>query len=443
MKKLISKISNIVGKGSAKFDQANSRHKKKIISRKQHNLSRQFISDNALKVLYRLHNAGFEAHIVGGGVRDILLGREPKDFDVVTDANPEEVKRLFRNCRLIGRRFRLAHVYFKSEIIEVATFRADNESHRDSRVSSHGVILRDNVYGSMDEDIWRRDFTVNALYYNIADFSVIDYSTGLKDLEKGIIRIMGNPKERFREDPVRILRAIRFAAKLGFTIHPKTLAPIPTSHELLSHISNARLFDESLKLFFAGYSQETFALLHRHDLLQYIFPLTDDYLKRHHQPSEASQFIATVLESTDERISTGKTVNPAFLYAAMLWYPLNEVCDQLQQGRMHVATAFDKAMQKVLSTQAQQTAIPKRLVSTMREIWEMQHLLIRRDKHRVNKLFYNPRFRAAYDFLLVRSETEPECKEAAHWWTTFVDSDEEQRHELVTQLKNKKRRRRR
>ncbi len=198
----------------------------RIVSRDEHSISRANISENALKVLYRLNKAGYEAYLVGGGVRDLLLGREPKDFDVATDASPEEVRKLFRNCRLIGRRFRLAHVHFGREIIEVATFRAAHEPESDGAVSENGMLLRDNVYGTLEEDAWRRDFTVNALYYNIRDFSVVDYTGGMADLQAGRLRIIGDPHERFREDPVRMLRAVRFAAKLGFRIDPESEAAI-------------------------------------------------------------------------------------------------------------------------------------------------------------------------------------------------------------------------
>src|SRR5690606_33324797 len=252
----------------------------KIIPRAEHPISRANISSNALKVLYRLKNAGYSAFIVGGGVRDLLLGRHPKDFDVVTDALPEEVDRLFRNCRLIGRRFRLAHVRFGRDVVEVATFRATGNGEDDARLHDEtGRILRDNVYGTIDEDVWRRDFTVNALYYNIADFTLWDYTTGLEDIKSRTLRLIGDPETRYREDPVRMLRAVRLAAKLDFTIAPGTAEPIPRLAPLLADVPPARLFDEVLKLFQSGHAVRSFDLLREHGLFGYLFPRTEEIFR--------------------------------------------------------------------------------------------------------------------------------------------------------------------
>lgn len=421
---------------------ASSMHcqEKKIIQRNQHTISRQLISEHAIKVLYRLHNAGYEAYIVGGGVRDLLLGREPKDFDVVTDAKPEQVKKLFRNCRLIGKRFRLAHVYFKGEIIEVATFRAAGQGEQIDGQSKHGVILRDNVYGTLDDDVWRRDFTVNAVYYNIADFSLVDYANGMQDLEQGIIRIIGDAKARYREDPVRILRAVRFAAKLGFIIHPDTQAPINEMSELLDHISNARLYDESLKLFLGGSSQQTFSLLRHYELLDYLFPMTEQILQDMQLHQLADSFLLRTFQNTDERLAQGKTVNPAFLFAALLWYPVQDLAQTYRGKQMRSWLAFDKAVADVLKLQCQHTAIPKRLLGMMREIWELQIFLERRDRRKIYRLLDNPRFRAAYDFLLLRGEVEPALAPAGQWWTDFLDGSESQRETLMAQLDTRKKR---
>ncbi|MGB5591837.1 MAG: polynucleotide adenylyltransferase PcnB, partial [Gammaproteobacteria bacterium] len=248
-----------------------------MVPRPDHNVSRSQISKNALRVLYRLKDAGYKAFLVGGGVRDLLLGREPKDFDIVTDALPDQVRSLFRNSRLIGRRFRLAHVHFGREIIEVATFRAAQDADvedLDRQTDSGGRILRDNVYGDIDEDVWRRDFTCNALYYNIADFSIWDYAGGVQDIEAGTMRLLGEPEARYREDPVRMLRAVRFAAKLGFRIDPASEAPLLELGELLAEVPAARLFDESIKLFLSGHAVQSYELLRRYNLFQHLFPAT-------------------------------------------------------------------------------------------------------------------------------------------------------------------------
>ena len=295
----------------------------KIIKRKQHRISRQQISPNALKVLYRLSKNGYSAYLVGGGVRDLLLGLEPKDFDIVTDAKPEQVKKLFKNALLIGKRFRIVHVRFRHEVIEVATFRqAAIIDSTQQMESAHGMLLRDNVYGSIDEDVWRRDFTINALYYNIKDFSIVDYTDGVDDLDHGVLRIIGDPQERLVEDPVRMLRAVRLACKLGFVIDEATAAPFKELASLLTHVSSARLFDESLKLFLSGNSADVFATLRQYQLFQQMYPLTEESLldvKRNHV---IDLFLLRLFTHTDERIALGKTVNPAYLFAGLLWYPI-------------------------------------------------------------------------------------------------------------------------
>ena len=293
-----------------------------IIPRPEHSISRAGISPNALKVLYRLKSAGFAAHLVGGGVRDLLLGREPKDFDVATDARPEEVHRLFRNCRLIGRRFRLAHVHFGPEIIEVATFRAAGVAEEvDEFHLDNGRIVRDNVYGNIEEDAWRRDFTVNALYYNVADFSVVDYTDGMTDLRQGVLRLIGDPERRYREDPVRMLRAVRFASKLGFRVEPQTEAPLFELGHLLADIPSSRLFEEVLKLFFGGVALQTFEQLRHYGLFGLLFPLTETSLSREEEHFPRT-LVSHALANTDERVADGLPVSPTFLFAALLWDPL-------------------------------------------------------------------------------------------------------------------------
>ncbi|MEX0448644.1 polynucleotide adenylyltransferase PcnB [Spiribacter sp. 221] len=396
-----------------------------IIPRDQHAISRSQISERALTVLYRLKNAGYGAYLVGGGVRDLSLGREPKDFDVATDATPDEVKALFRNCRLIGRRFRLAHVHWGPEIIEVATFRALSPPPADDdggdRVVEDGMILRDNIYGTIEEDALRRDFTINALYYNIADFSVVDYAGGMADLQAGRLRLIGDPAVRYREDPVRMLRAVRFAAKLGFTIDAGTAEPIPRMADLLDDIPPARLFDEVLKLFMAGQGVETFEALRQHGLFRYLFPASDTALDDD-EHGQLITFIARALESTDRRVNEERPVTPAFLFAALLW---PAILAQLPGGRLQPGVdreLFEQSVTEALERQLRQVAIPKRFAMPMREIWALQPRFDTRSEKKAKRLFSHPRFRAAYDFLLLRGEAGLVDRELADWWQEYTTS---------------------
>ncbi|WP_195759534.1 polynucleotide adenylyltransferase PcnB [Spiribacter sp. 2438] len=395
-----------------------------IVPRDQHIVSRSQISERALTVLYRLKNAGYGAYLVGGGVRDLSLGREPKDFDVATDATPDEVKALFRNCRLIGRRFRLAHVHWGPEIIEVATFRAlapSDDADEGERVLEDGMILRDNVYGTIEEDALRRDFTINALYYNIADFSVVDYTGGMADLKAGRLRLIGDPAVRYREDPVRMLRAVRFAAKLGFVIDPETALPIPRMADALDEIPPARLFDEVLKLFMAGQGVETFESLRQHGLFRYLFPATDTALDDD-EHGQFVTFVARALESTDRRVNEERPVTPAFLFAALIW---PAILAQLPKGRLSPdldRELVEQAITEALERQLRQVAIPKRFAMPMREIWALQPRFDTRSESRAKRLFSHPRFRAAYDFLLLRGEAGLVDPELADWWRAFTTS---------------------
>lgn len=427
-------------------DDQNSKRAPRIIPRSEHRISRANISDNALKVLYRLKSAGYEAYLVGGGVRDLSLGREPKDFDVATDARPEAVKDLFRNCRLIGRRFRLAHVHFGPEIIEVATFRALHDASGDAsedRVIEDGLIVRDNVYGTLEEDALRRDFTINALYYNIADFSVVDHAGGMEDLEAGLVRLIGEPEVRYREDPVRMLRALRFAVKLGLKIHPDTAAPISPMAELLQNIPSARLFEECLKLFFSGMALDGFEALRRFNLFGQLFPGVERALARDEHGS-STRFVSLALQSTDERIAEGKSVTPVFLFAALLWPAVRDAMQAYQeQEGMSELQALQAAGQDVLQEQVQRVGIPKRFSIPMREIWSMQPRLERRGGRRSSRLLGHPRFRAAYDFMLLRAEVGEVEPEIASWWTEFQAGSDEQRQVMSDQAAPPRKRRRR
>ncbi|MEZ5591079.1 MAG: polynucleotide adenylyltransferase PcnB [Gammaproteobacteria bacterium] len=419
-----------------------------VIPRADHTVSRSNISSGALKVLYRLHNAGYRACLVGGGVRDILLGREPKDFDVGTNATPEEIRKLFRNCRLIGRRFRLAHVQFGGEIIEVATFRALNgpdpglepEDSDDSAPVEAGLIRSDNVYGTIEEDAQRRDFTVNALYYDIADFSLLDYAGGLDDLQTGIIRVIGDPEVRYREDPVRMLRAVRFAAKLGFRLHPDTEAPIHKLAHLLRQVPSARLFDEILKLFISGYATQTFELLRLYGLFRHLMPLTERCLRKL-QAGFPRTLLIRALNNTDQRVLENKPVTPAFLYAALLWAPLCDRIEILKERGLSPQEALHQAADELIEQQNKHTSLPRRFSVPMREIWALQNRFERRSGKRAMAFLTHPRFRAAYDFMLLRAEAGEPVAELAQWWSEVQTLPEAEQANAFSAPKDPSRRR--
>jgi poly(A) polymerase len=394
-----------------------------ITPRAEHSISRRNISNGALRVLYRLNEAGYQAFLVGGAVRDLLLGGHPKDFDIATNATPEEVRGLFRNCRLIGRRFRLAHVVFGREIVEVATFRGTSDDGSGDRHLVDGRIVRDNVYGTIEEDALRRDFTVNALYYDIADFSVRDYVGGMADLQQHCLRLIGDPESRYREDPVRMLRAARLAAKLDFTIAPETAEPFARLGSLLSDAPPARLFDESLKLFLSGYGLASFHALQTHGLLEHVFPSTARSLKSEH----ADRFrvlLERTLASTDERVRADKPVTPAFLFAALLWEPVRAEAEAMIAEGSDAGVAWASASARIMSEQAQRVAIPRRFSGAIEEIWVLQPRFDQRVKKRAFRLLAHPRFRAAYDFLLLRSSESPALTELAEWWTAAQHMDQ-------------------
>jgi poly(A) polymerase len=416
-----------------------------IVSRSGHPISRANISPNALKVLYRLKDAGYQGHLVGGGVRDLLLGREPKDFDIATDAHPDEVRRLFGNCRLIGRRFRLAHVLFGREVIEVATFRALHDGGEQAGHARHiddeGRIVRDNVYGTIEEDAFRRDFTINALYYNIADFSVIDYAGGMDDLKAGMLRLIGDPETRFREDPVRMLRAVRFATKLGFRIHPDTEQPIRHLASMLGDIPPARLFDEMLKLFMAGNALANFEALRHYNLFGQLFPLTEQSLT-HEQGNFPLMLISRGMENTDLRIEQEKPVTPVFLFAVFLWQPVRERAARLQAEGQHPAQAMQHAGSQVIAEQGRVMAIPRRFSLPMREIWMLQLRLELAGGRRSQRVLSHPRFRAAYDFLLLRGAAGEIPMDICEWWTKYQDDQPKPQDKDAIQPVPGKRRRR-
>ncbi|MCF7220918.1 polynucleotide adenylyltransferase PcnB [Marilutibacter chinensis] len=387
----------------------------RIVPRDQHCVSRKEISSNALRVLYRLRDAGFAGYLVGGAVRDLLVGGHPKDFDVATDATPEQVKQLFRNCRLIGRRFRLAHVVFGREIIEVATFRANSDDGSGDREVDGGRLVRDNVYGTIEEDAIRRDFTANALYYSIEDFSVRDYVGGFDDVRNRTLRLIGDPETRYREDPVRMLRAVRLAAKLGFEIEQATAAPIRGLAPLLAESAPARLFEECLKLFLSGHAVESFLGLERHGLLPALLPESAAALASN-RSGALRRMLLEGLRNTDRRVADDEPVSPAFLFALLLWPAYCRTLAQLQAQQVHAVEAQRRAADRVTVHQLDTVALPRRFSQPMQEIWLLQSRFSGRQRKRVFRLLAHPRFRAAFDFLSLRLAASPEHADDVAFW---------------------------
>jgi len=441
---LYGRISN----AQAEFRLKNSGTKKpkpKIIPRAAHNVSRDEISKSALKVLYRLHKSGYQAFLVGGCVRDAMLELHPKDFDVATNATPEEVRGLFGNCRLIGRRFRLAHVRFGREIIEVATFRAAaNHSDDDHAHDDEGRIVRDNVYGTIEEDVWRRDFTCNALYYNIADFSIWDYTGGVRDVEQRRLVLIGDPDMRMREDPVRMLRAVRFAAKLDFSIDPLAEKAMAKDVPLLTNVPAARLFDEFLKLFQAGFAEKTFDLLREYKLFAQLFPAVDKELDT--DPAFV-KFVRAALQNTDRRIKEDKSVTPMFLIGVFLWNPTVKLAAiRRSEEKMSESQSLGLASYELCAQQQRRIAIPRRFTGPMREMLALQPRFVQTRGKRAQKLLEHRRFRAAYDFMLLLADVGQFDADKAKFWTDVQHQSADERatsFEISAQPKGKRRRRRR
>lgn len=484
-------------------DESANRPPARIIPRAEHSISRSAISPNALRVLYRLREAGYEAFLVGGCVRDLLIGITPKDFDIATSALPEEVKRTFRNCRLIGRRFRLAHVFFGREIIEVATFRAmsapvdelpieaepeddedlddddllDDEegdddldetdestvlaeagSHQtgfhggppmvdrdrsrhagagdddeDRVTDQHGRILRDNAYGTIDDDVWRRDFTANALYYNIADFSIWDYAGGVEDIAARRLKLIGDPATRYREDPVRMLRAARFEAKLGFTLDGATGTAIAELKGLLASVPPARLFDETLKLFLTGHGAKSLEVLMKHGLLAELLPSVAGYLSRNRDGAVA-KLLHQGLVNTDQRVAAGKPVTPTFLFALLLYGPFAEIIEKQPQEKWHDIGTIVDCIDKACRGAQGRITIPKRFTLGVREMFAAQPRLEQPRGRRALRMLEQPRFRAGFDLLLLRAEMGLASKELADWWTKVQEVSQVDRDRMADAL---------
>ena len=408
-----------------------------VLSSSQHSLQRGQFSRHAVGIVERLQSAGYQAYLVGGCVRDMLLGITPKDFDVATSATPEQIRAEFRNARVIGRRFKLVHVHFGREIIEVATFRANHpldeeEDSSDSSRNESGRILRDNVYGTLEDDAQRRDFTINALYYDPVTERILDYANGVHDIRNRLIRLIGDPKQRYQEDPVRMLRAVRFTAKLDFGIEKHTAAPIRELAPLLREIPSARLFEEVLKLFLGGQAADTFEMLVDLQLFDSLFPASAEALE--HQPTYTHTLISQALTNTDLRIRQGKPVTPAFLFAALLWPALPARVLRLQVRGMPPIPAMQEGAHELIAEQCQRIAIPKRFTIPIREIWDMQERLPRRSGKRADLLLDNPRFRAGYDFLLLRESAGEATEGLGEWWTDYQDANDSERRQMIRDL---------
>ena len=407
------------------------------VPRERHGLAREGISASAGKVCAALRDAGFSGHIVGGAVRDLLLGITPKDFDVATDARPEQIRPLFRRALIIGRRFRLVHVMLGGDTVEVSTFRGADTGTAEK--DEHGRVLRDNVFGTQEEDARRRDFTVNALYYDPASEEIVDFHGGLEDLKKRTLRVIGDPETRYREDPVRMLRAVRLAAKLGLTLDPATREPIRSLAPLMERVPPARLFDEMLKLLLSGHASACLRQLRDVGLHKGLLPLLDVILE---QPL-GERFVTLALAQTDERVLAERPVSPAFLFAALLWHEVLAAWKARQARGERALPALESAMDEVLDTQCAKLAITRKLTATMREVWAMQPRFEQRSGSRAFRLLEAPRFRMAYDFLALRAASGEVGADLEEWWRAFQNADAESRQAMLLPESGARKRRRR
>lgn len=442
MRKILGLIRKILRREHRPTKIVDEKH---IYSRDKHSISKTDISENALKVLNRLNSAGYEAYLVGGSVRDLLLKKAPKDFDVATSATPNEVRKLFRNSRIIGRRFKLVHILFHREVIEVATFRGSEKNTELQKTNDKGMLVRDNVYGDVHDDAWRRDFSINALFYNIQDASIIDLTGGVKDIHDKKIRVIGDPKQRYQEDPVRMMRAIRFACKLGFDIEKDAYKSLFAMADSILHVSASRLFDEVAKLYQCGNAKQVHRFMLKTGLLTHLMPElknmdADDF--------PMASLIQIALENTDRRIEQDKPVNPAFLLAVFLWFPMRRKQVELQSNQVPPLPALEQAMAYIMASQVKTISIPKRFNMAIREIWLLQYRFTKRQGKRPFHLLAHPRFRAAYDFLAIRALAGDEDMELADWWTKFQEVDESEQVSMIRACSDhdgppKRRRRRR
>lgn len=398
----------------------------------EHQIDRRLVSRHAVKVCEVLQEKGFEAYVVGGAVRDLMTGLEPKDFDVATNATPEQIRPLFRRARIIGKRFQLVHVVFGQEIIETSTFRAPAVV--DELTDDHGRILRDNVFGTQKQDAARRDFTINALYYDPITETVVDFHDGVHDLKSRTVRMIGDPASRYREDPVRMLRAVRFAVKLRGEIEPETAAPIARMADLIENVPSSRVFDEMYKLLTCGHAMDCLKQLRSHGLHSGLLPLLDMVLE---EPDGLS-FIELALERTDKRVRTGKSVSPSFLFASLLWPEVRTHWQRLYQAGEHSVPALIRAADNVMNAQGEKLAINRRFSSDMREIWFMQPRFERRQARVVFRMSEQPRFRAAVDFLQLRAACSEFDSVLAQWWMDFADAPDAEKARMVDGLSGRR-----
>jgi len=400
---------------------------------------------NAVKITKKLQNAGYQAYLVGGCVRDLLLGLHPKDFDVATNAEPEQIAKVFNNCRLIGRRFRLAHLHFGRDVIEVATFRGPsgesqqtvNKKDKTSRVLKDGRLLRDNVYGTMEEDAWRRDFTVNALYLDPQTHSIIDFVNGMQDHQHKSLQLMGEPIARYKEDPVRLLRAIRFSAKLSFDIAPESETPIADMAGLLKDIPAARLYEEALKLFLNKNACRVFELLQKYKLFEALFPQTEYSLLKAKTDAPLKMLKQAML-NTENRLKNEQGIAPYFMFAVLLWEPIRQISEKNNAKFTSDTLSLHAAANDVVSKQVSRIALPRRLTTPMREVWTMQPRFLKRVGIRSVRFLDHPRFRAAYDFMLLRSEIGEVDPEIAAWWTEIQTVSSAQKKAMTRPPRAKK-----
>ena len=435
---MLKRLSKFFDRNSSKKNDGNHR----VLDSHEHNLNTKKICKNAREIVRVLQKNNFEAYVVGGCVRDLLLDLNPKDFDIATNATPQQIKRLFRRSRIIGRRFQIVHVQFGREIIEVTTFRSNNaDKNGKVQQSASGVLTRDNLFGSLLDDASRRDLSINALYYDTEKNTLHDYCDGLEDLTRQKIRIIGDPATRYSEDPVRLLRAVRFAAKLGFNIDSKSLKPITKMSDSLQHVSAPRMFDETLKLFMSGYGLDVFQLLYEYRLFAQLIPQANRLIDQGHPT--ARKMVEQALTNTDLRIRSNQRVTPAFIYAALLWPVVQKIASEYEKQGHPAASALNKAANEVISDQIPITAIPRRFTMAMREIWSMQLTLVKRGGNRASRSMENPRFRAAYDFILLREQTGESLGGLGNWWTNYQDASDDERQNMVQKLHSNKPRKRR
>jgi len=437
-------MATIVLKRLSKFFNRNALQqdagKHLVVQAHEHSLNPKVLCNRALEVVRVLQDNHFEAYLVGGCIRDLLLGLNPKDFDVATNAEPHEVKHLFRRSRIVGRRFQIVHVQFGRTLIEVTTFRSNStkinnlskNKNRRLQQSASGLLTRDNVFGSIKDDASRRDLTINALYYDPVKNTIHDFSQGLKDLDDRTIRIIGDPATRYREDPVRLLRVARFAAKLGFNVDSKTLEPMAKMAENLSHVSAPRMFDETLKLFMSGQGLASFKLLAEYGLFAQIVPQASRLIEQ--GDHFATRIVEQALTNTDLRIRSKKRVTPAFIYAALLWPSVQKIALDYQKQGHSPSLALNKAASEVIGNQIPITAIPRRFTVVMREIWSLQLMLPKRGGNRAKRLSEHQRFRAAYDFTLLREQAGENLNGLGDWWTTYQEASEDKQQEMVEVL---------